>query len=829
MKKSFKILAITLICGLLLSAILATVIWFQRNAIKQYAITQLNEQLAAPLVVSSIGISFIEQFPKVSVLFNNVELKDPVRAKQTLFRAQRVFVAFNIYDILTQNYHIKLIEADSGQCNIFIDAKGKANYNIFKPSDKPEEDVFLKLSEIKLRNIYINYQDLESDFALKADAIDAKLSGDFKGKKETFALAGNLMIHKMVSGSVTMLKNKQVSIDAALDIDEQNNTYAFAKSSLKLGTLALTCSGSIGNKPNYTLLDIEFAANEMGITDLLELLPGSVNKNMAQYKSTGSIYFNGSIKGKLSAKQNPLIKVQFGVENGTLNADNGNVKISDLLCKGEFSNGKSGKTSEAYLILPTLSFKLGDGAFNGALNIKNFSNPVIDLSMKGYAPINDILGFMQSEWIKQADGDVKLDISLSGNLKQLSNRSGFLECRTNGTVECNASNIVFKEGNKTIEQLNAKLRLEQKDLVIEMLSVNATKSDFKLSGTFKNMVPYLLADNQLLEADITYRSDYVDLENIVVPIPASKESEATAFVLPADIFVNANIVIGALDYHQFKAKNITGNIYWKGKNITAENVTAETFNGKIALSGQVENATDGRFLVSSNVQITDANISEMFRQCNNFGQEELTDKHLKGKLQATVDLAGVWSPKLECDLDKLSVLTNITIKQGELNNYKPLESLSKYIKLEDLRNLKFADLNNQIQIRKGIITIPEMTVNNNGLNISVAGTQTFAYYLDYHFKLKLNDLLAKKFKQRNSEFEEEEEENGMEIFISMKGPIDNLEFTRDKKRTREKVKENLKKEGKEVNKLWKKELGIEEDKTIKEKQTDSEELEFEAE
>jgi hypothetical protein len=828
MKKKFKVLLVLFLSTLFLALLLMVAVWFQRNQIKQFAVSKLNEQLSAPVSVQTIDISFFDQFPKVSLRFNQVSIKDPMRPKYVLFRAQKVFVAFNILDILSKNYHVKLIEADSGVCNIYVDRSGKANYDIFKHTDAGNDELLLKLSEVKIKQMKVRFQNLESEFELLAEANEAVFSGDFKGKKESLSLEGDFLFQKLVSGSTTLIKDKSVKLEGNMRIDEAKQLYTFSKTSLKVGALALDCSGSIEHREQFKQFDIRFDAPGMRITDLLELLPGTISRQVAEYKSTGSIYFNGSITGKLSAKQSPNMKVQFGIENGTVTAEGGTVSLKQIQCKGEFSNGISGRLKDAYLILPVMSFQLGGGNFAGAVNIKNFDNPQLSLALKGQAPIQDLLTFTRTQWVQRAEGQLKVDISLNGSLKQLSSQAGFLECQTSGSVECNAAHILLTEGNKTIDKLDAVLHVRQKDLVIETLTAKVNQSDIRVTGAFKNLVPFLLSEKQQLEADIDYHSTKLDIENFIFPSTASA-STAAPMRLPSNIFVNAQVDIGELVFYEFKARNVKGGIFWKGKRITAESLSAETFNGNILVNGQIENAANGNFLVSAGVQFAQVDIDELFRQCNNFGQLEITHKHIKGKMQGMIEIAGVWNAKLDCDLNKLSVLSTINIKQGELNNYQPLEGLSKYVKVEDLRKLKFADLSNQIAIRKGVITIPEMVVNNNALNLTVSGTHTFNNYLDYHFKLKLNDLLAKKYKQRNNEFEEEAVERGTFLFISMKGPIDKLEFSYDKKQAKAQVKQDIKKEREEVKKLWRKELGLDKDETIKEQNTESDELEFEAE
>jgi len=189
----------------------------------------------------------------------------------------------------------------------------------------------------------------------------------------------------------------------------------------------------------------------------------------------------------------------------------------------------------------------------------------------------------------------------------------------------------------------------------------------------------------------------------------------------------------------------------------------------------------------------------------------------------------VWNNNLECDLDKLYMIGKIEISNGQLQNYKPLESLSRFVNIDDLRNIKFANLSNTIEIKKRMIFIPSMEVKNNALDLSIAGTHTFNNVVDYQIKIKLGDLLAKKYRQRPSEFEEENLDKGSFLYLSMKGPVDKLQFSYDKKQARKKVMDDLKNEKETLKNVLRKELGIEKDNGIKEKNNNNDELEFEAE
>lgn len=827
MNKTLRLGLVILIIGTTVVGILGLCIWFSRDAIKQYAIKQLNTQLTAPVSVSQIDISFIKQFPKVSLKLSNVSIADPLRLKQTLFEAQEVYIAFNIYDVLTKDYKVKLIAADSGKCSIFINHKGETNYTIFKQDTLSEEDLLLSLTEIKLHNIKIEYESLADKQLYIAEAVDVKLSGNIRSKREDIDCSGSFDIEKVKSGNTTYIKNKNVFVDIALAIDEKQLVYAIKKADLAIGTLKLKLNGQFKLESKNTYTDLSFSAPQMAIIDLLEILPGDLSKYVIDYKSEGNIYLNGDVKG--NSKSGLTTHIVFGIDKGKLTPPIANgISLENINCKGEWVMERN--MQKAFVKLPELHFTLGKEAINAALVLYNFDEPRLDLKINGDVSTEDLLKFVKAKEIQKCIGSIKFDATIQGLLSELSSKSGFAQSSANGHFSCVLKELILTAYSSIpINNVQADFTLNNQHLDIQTLKAEVGESDLTASGMLSNFVPYLFSDKEHVAVQMILESNKLNVKNMIFPFTASNNAEQKAFELPKRVEVNASVSIGTLVFNEFKGESVSGKITWRGHLIEAEALKARAMGGAIKCDGSIENVSDGRFLVSAKVQTDKVDLSEAFRQCQNFGQAEITHQNLKGQLTTNMEVVGVWSSTLVCDLDRLFASGKVTITQGQLLNYAPLESLSKFIDVQDLRTLKFADLHNTIEVVNKTITIPAMRVSNNALNLEIYGTHTFSNYMDYHFKVKLNELLAKKYKLSHSEYEEETMENGTNLFIGMKGTPDNLKFSYDKKQARKQVINDLKTEREDVKKLWRKELGIEKDETIKEKKNDGEELEFEVE
>lgn len=109
-----------------------------------------------------------------------------------------------------------------------------------------------------------------------------------------------------------------------------------------------------------------------------------------------------------------------------------------------------------------------------------------------------------------------------------------------------------------------------------------------------------------------------------------------------------------------------------------------------------------------------------------------------------MNYAAIWGIDLNVNENKIYAAATISITNGQLKNFSPLESLSRFIKLDDLKDIQFKSLKNTIEIKNRIITMPKMEINSSAINISMSGSHDFDNNVDYHFIVDLDEIRAKK-------------------------------------------------------------------------------------
>ncbi len=204
------------------------------------------------------------------------------------------------------------------------------------------------------------------------------------------------------------------------------------------------------------------------------------------------------------------------------------------------------------------------------------------------------------------------------------------------------------------------------------------------------------------------------------------------------------------------------------------------------------------------------NITELFKQFNNFGQSTLVDANLKGFANAQVDLSGTWSNTLDADYNSIRSNCNMVIEKGELLGFQPLMSLSKFVDVKDLQHIRFSTLQSQIHIHDQKIIFPKTSIHSNALNLEFWGEHGFDYSIEYHFQLLFSVILASRRKHKEDEFGvlSNDPANRRSAFIIMTGTVDNPILKYDKKGLKEKIKADLHEEKQALKNLLKEEFGL---------------------
>jgi hypothetical protein len=789
-------------------------------------IKELNKHLKTEVRIDpkNIDLTIIKSFPDCALEFKELTAMDAkeFESKDTLLYAKRLALAFNIKDLFNKNYTIKKIELENAECHLKVDKKGNANYIVWKTDSTSSGNDSLKfaLEKISLIAVDVTLKDSKHKIKLNTSIKELNFKGNFNEDNYTLISNGSAYVNLFQVEKVKYLNNKNLKFD--IEFDVTGSTYTIRKSETSINYTQLVSNGAFVLKDSLQSLDINFNGKNLDISTTLSLLPEKFQNQIHDYESDGEFYASGECHYKNG--QPFVLKSDFGIKKATITYKEKNTTLTNVNLLGNIVINEN----RSNLTLKNISANLNSNTFTGDVEVTNFKDPYLKLKLSANTKLEELISFYPIDTLENLSGSINLNAEIEGLISEMKANAYSPSIKASGNAMIADLKATFKQTDKHINIPEGKLELNNRHLNVYNLKLIRGNSDVMLVGELPNFLAYLFDSKEPLTVVAQVTSDKIELEDFL--FGAGKSSENAAINIPDNLDFNVSIDVKHLTFAKFVADNIKGNMLLKNQKIALKEVSLNATDGEVKLNAFAD-ASGENLKVSADCDLTGLNIQKLFTQLNNFGQKTIQDNNLKGFATANIDFAGTWDKKLNVDLNSINLTSSILIERGELIGFKPLESLAKYIDVNELKLIKFSTLQSAVEIKNRVITIPKTSIKSNAINLDLWGKHTFDNVIDYHIQLLLSEIIAKRPK-KNKEFDEElslvenDPENRRSVFILMTGPIDNPTIKYDRKGAKEKIKEDIKQEKQNLKQLLKEEFGFFKKDSIKVKETEKSNQKF---
>ncbi|WP_430411724.1 AsmA-like C-terminal region-containing protein [Kordia sp.] len=615
-------------------------------------------------------------------------------------------------------------------------------------------------------------------------------------------------------------KNLPVPLDTLnVDLVMNGKEATLKRFDLSMGNTDLSISGFLSDLPaivHHTNIPIEahfdVTANNLDIAQLTGYsAQDSIQKGIDEQVENLSLGLSFKASAKDFTESKYLPKGEFFIDSLSANLKHYPHKLHDF---------------HADVLIDSLDLKLVD-----------FTGYIDDSDFHFNGRIHDYAFWMQPE----LNGDVDLDINLTSTKLRLEDVFSYKgenyvpvayrhEEFDDLTLHFNAG-MHYKDSSLhsidlALDKLDTKMKLhplrlhdfkgnihyEYQHVMIKDFhgEIGTTNFNFDLN--------YYLGDNPQIKKRDNYlavKANYIDYDALFnfdlsptkpTAVVASKTADVTAhadafnlYELPftdmrfkADI---AHFIYNRIDLQKIKADlRTTPNHY-----IYIDTLQMNAAGGTIQLSGYFNGSDPKHIYMQPNLVMTNVDLDKLLFKFENFGQDHLVSENLQGKLTSRITGKIRVYPDLVPDLDQSTIEMDVKVLNGRLKNYDPMLALSDYIKNKNLRNIRFDTLQNSLNIDKGKIHIPSMTIESTIGHIELSGThdsnQNIEYYLRIPWKTARKAAWHKLFGRKKDTINENQEDEIVEvdttrrtryINVKVKGNIDDYKISLGKKKKKRK-------------------------------------------
>ncbi|MFM9837861.1 MAG: AsmA-like C-terminal region-containing protein [Cyclobacteriaceae bacterium] len=804
--------------GLLVIVIgFAVSLYIFKDRIIQQFIAEANKSLNTPVKIGKIEISTWQDFPNLAIVFTDVYVEDSHPGEFPLLTAKKISFYLNPIEAWKGNYSIRGLQVKDSETNLKINKVGKNNFTIAKPSQGASTStISFDLKNVKLLSATVSYSDEQANqyHTFISDQLTSSIA--IRGDVYKIGADGDVTVQQIGIKDQVFLKEKQMDVVASVDYDDDKKIVSINSASLKINKSLFDVTGTYSFKQK-NLIDIKAEGKETDIQTLLALLPDETSKKLRQYQSKGDVFLDLKLTGEISEHKDPFISIHFGCKDATFSHPEYKSKITHANLEGSFASPSLSQFTKAELFLKDVTGELNGKSFSSNLSLQNLEDPYIQFDFKGELDAASLQNFYPIPEIKQIEGNLVADFSIEGKTGLLKKKSTAQQVKTNGTIEL--QNIQFAYGKKEIHfnGLNGSLQFNNNDLAMSNFRGQFENSDFVLNGFFKNVITFLLFEDQPIGIEADLKSNFLDVDQLFEIGFGESKSDGYKFSISPNVHLNFNCDVKSLKYKRFHPQAIKGNLLVKNQVAVSRNIAMKAMGGDLSLNGIVDAKNTKAIDVVSSFKLNGIYVDSVFYVFENFFQTFIQDKHLKGQAFADVNLEMTLTEDLKLISKTLISDISATIKNGELNNFEPLKALNKYLDDETLNKLRFADLKNDIHIENETIYIPQMEIKSNATTIQLSGTHTFDQQIDYRV---VAPLRSKKKIDPDEAFGaiEEDTKGQTKLFLKIKGTTDKYEVGYDREAVKKKIVSDLKKEVKELKEAFqlkgkkkKKELELEKD------------------
>ena len=813
MRKAKKILLWTLIITALIVVQGFIVMFVYQDEIKNLAVKELNKQLNTPIKVGKIDFSLFEHFPFAAISFPDVEMKESNNQHQNnLLQAKDISLLFNVWDLVNKNYHIKKLYLADAHVNIVIDSLGNPNYSIWKASQSSDEAFQFSIDKIRLENTSVSFKDIQNKKIINLLVKDGELSGDFTEKEFELKAEVATEIEKINFNGNNYLLDKKAEIATEVLVNLNQSIFEIKKLHVELPEITLDSKGKITYSEKIQNILLNVKGSEMSIQSFISLLPKAQQNKLKDYQSTGDFYFDADIKGSIGTKKVPSIKIKAGIKNGSVTIANKKIKkqrIENVELNVEFTNGSSTSLNSAILQINKFKGTLDGNPISAQASIRNFNNPSIFLTLATSASLKKLAELMPDAPVKFTNGSVSINVNLNGLWSDFSAVNNIEKTNANGSIVIKDAAFQLPNSSLVCKNGNGNFSFEKNDLKINQLNAQLGSSDLALQGYFRNLLGFVLFSDQSLQIDAQLKANKINLAELLSSTPTNNTQSEYLIKINPKLSCNLKVDINELTFQKFKANDIGGNIQIGNQQINTDYLSFRAQDGLVFAKIKLDASVGKPLSIDADLNLKKINITKFFYEFEEFGLEIIQSKNLKGLATASIKVHSIWDKYLAANTDALTAEGPILIENGELINFEPMLALSKFIDVNELKNLKFASLANTLSIKNRIVTIPAMQIQSSALNVDFAGTHNFDNIIDYRLKILLSDLIKKKSKRLGDEQFGELEDDGRGktvLYIKMYGDAENPKFNIDKIGIKKKLADDLKKEGKAVKQVLKEEF-----------------------
>ena len=738
MKKFLKITGIS-VAVLLLILLVAPFLF--KGKITEMAKTEANNMLNAKVDFSSVGLSFIRNFPNPAISINDFTVVGINEFEgDTLASFDRLSVVASLKSLFGDQIRVNRIFLKRPKVYAKVLADGKANWEIMKtdttaveePSDTTSSAFAMQLKDLTVKGGYIVYDDLQGKMKATLDNLNFNLSGDMT--RDVANLKTRTAIDKItfLMDNISYLKNAALNAKMDISADLANSKFTFSKNEVQLNDIKLNFDGWFAMLKKGYDMDIKVNAPNTSFKSLLSMIPAIYAKDFGSIQAKGNLALDAWAKGKMVDDRMPAFNVKLNVTDGWFKYPDLPKSVDNVAIAAEISN-PGGVMDLTVADVPKLHFEIAGNPFDLHFKGTTFiSDLQFNAGAKGTLSLDDIKDIYPLEDMT-ISGILKADFEAAGRMSQIE-KEQYEAVSAKGDLSLN--NFVYTASDLPAVHVNtANLDFTPKYANLSNLDAKIGSCDFQANGKIENYIAYALK-NETLKGDLNLTSTLINVNDFTGSETAETSDEPAASVveIPKNINFNLNANLKKVTFDKIVLENLKGIIKTENGKLSFNNLSMSAFGGSMNVSGFYSTEDAANPNVDMKLQIGDVLYPEIYRQLDMVKQFAPIFENVTGKFSLNFNFDSKLNSAMSPVYTSVSGNGVLTSKELSVSNVKVLDALAAALKNDKLKTLSAKDVKVNFAVKEGRIGTAPFNFKTPFADLQISGStgldQTIAYRTD---------------------------------------------------------------------------------------------------
>jgi hypothetical protein len=492
-RKLLIILTVFFVAPILILGISFAILQRHQQELTQKVIESLNNEFVGELVLERSDLAFFDNFPYLSIDLKGLAFYES-KAKDTkpMYRAEDIYLGFNVLDLLKGNYTIKKVKIKQGHFDVIQYPNGEINILLAKSIkdevSEEEAELDFDLASVEVEKVDISYRDLgmETNYIVHIGKLKSNLS--IQGNTLTLGTMGDLIFDLDYKGTHTFFAEKHINLDLDIQYDLDSPHLTFNPSQIKLEEAFFSLAGTVDLRNELTELDLKIEGQKPDFKMVAAFLPTDLAAALNEYQNQGEVFFHGSINGPLGGEQFPAISLEFGCEDAYFLNPEINKKVENVRFTGFYTNGAERNLKTSELVLQNVFAKPDKGIFEGYLTVRNFEDPYIKVKLNADFDLAFVGDFFDLEGLDGLEGQVVLKMDFDELVDLDASQASLANIKESVQSELTLRNLHFRLADYPypIKDVNAHMVMEAGKITLDSLRLKIEDSDFRLAGTISD-------------------------------------------------------------------------------------------------------------------------------------------------------------------------------------------------------------------------------------------------------------------------------------------------------------------------------------------------------